>query len=282
MNPTLTPQPTTTNPQGVASVTPNATPAPPVLPQAPTPVATPAPVAQPNFNTSQAIGQIADYYSIPRQTAAIAGAGQAQGQVAQQQFEAQKAQNQIKIQNAQNQLDPTKYQFTKNSDGSVDILNSVGDKVDIGTYASLTGDNPATALQKAGATDQTSQKFIAAYTNLQDYIQNKIAAQNGDLTAQARIRDYESTPDNAGLKNLELGQLQTAFMQKYGQYFGQPQGNQSALSQAGVSDTLTSANNPKSTSAYYGNFPSPQMSAANSTPTVSNVLGGLAVTPTGQ
>jgi hypothetical protein len=250
MNPgtAVTPAPTAVNPQGVASVAPNSAPVAPTLPSAPTPVATPAPVQTPDFNTSQTLGQIADYYNIPRQTAQITNAGQTQGNISQQQFEAQKYQNQIKIQNQQNSLDPTKYQFSKNPDGSVSILNSVGDKVDIGTYAALTGENPAQALEKAGATDQASQKFIAAYNNLQTYIQDKIAAQNGDIQAQGAIADFEKA--NPGLQNMELGQLQSAFMQQYGQYFGQPQGNQGALAKGGVNPTITSQNNPLTQSAY--------------------------------
>lgn len=254
MNPQLgavAPAPTTVSPQGAASVAPNATPVAPQLPAAPQIAASPAPVATPNFNTSGQLQNIAAYYNIPRQTAAVAGAGQAQGQVAQQQFEASKAQNEIKIQNQQNSLDPTKYQFSKNPDGSVTILNSVGDKVDIGTYSSLTGDNPATALQKAGATDQASQKFIAAYNNLQTYVQDKIAAQNGDIQAQAAVNDFYKS--NPGLQNLELGQLQSSFMQQYGSYFGQPQ-QPSQYNQLGstpnVNSTLTSQNNPVSGSAY--------------------------------
>lgn len=239
---------TTASPQGAASVAPIQAPTPTQLPAAPQVAATPAPVATPNFNTSGALGDIANYYNIPRQTAAIAGAGQAQGAVAQSEFEAQKAQNTIKIQNQQNSLNPSTYQFTKNSDGSVSILNSVGDKVDIGTYAALTGDNPATALQKAGATDQASQKFIAAYNNLQSYAQTQIAAQNGDEQAQAELGDYYKA--NPGLQGMELGQLQTSFMQQYGNYFGMPTGNQNALQQANVTPTITSANNPQTISGY--------------------------------
>jgi hypothetical protein len=244
----IAPQPNTVNPQGVASVTPIAAPTPTIMPAAPQVVATPAPVATPNFDTSGTLGKIADYYSIPRQTAAITGAGQAQGQVSQQQFEAQKFQNQVKIQNQQNSLDPTKYQFTKNPDGSVDILNSVGDKVDIGTYAALTGADPATALQKAGATDQASQKFMAAYNNLQNYIQTKIGADNGDVQAKAQLADYYGA--NPGLQNMELGQLQQSFMQQYGQYFGQPQGDQSALANKQIGSTIASENNPATVSPY--------------------------------
>lgn len=247
MQPT-SPVATTTNLQGAASVAPNTAPTASQLPAAPQVAATPAPVAQPNFNVSQTLGNIADYYNIPRQAAITTAAGQTQGNIAQQQFEAQKAQNQIKIQNQQNSLDPSKYQFSKNPDGSVSILNSVGDKVDIGTYSALTGDNPATALQKAGATDKASQKFIAAYNNLQTYIQNKIAAQNGDVQAQASVDDFYK--QNPGLKNIQLGQLQSAFMQQYGQYFGQPQGNQDALGQSGVNPTISSQNNPLTQSAY--------------------------------
>ena len=261
MQPTaVSPQPTTVSPQGAASVAPIQAPVKPVLPQGQTPVASPAPVATPNFNTSGQLQNIAAYYNIPRQTAAIAGAGQAQGAVAQANFEQQKYLNQVKIKNQQDSLDPTKYQFTKNADGSVDILNSVGDKVDIGTYASLTGDNPATALQKAGATDAGSQKFMAAYNNLQDYIQTRIAAQNGDLTAKAKLGDYLKA--NPGLQNMELGQLQNAFMQQYGNYFGQPD-QPSQYNQLGnapnVNPTISSANNPASTSPYLNvqGFPRP-------------------------
>lgn len=249
---------TTASPQGAASVAPIQAPTPTQLPAAPQVAATPAPVATPNFNTSGALGDIANYYNIPRQTAAIAGAGQAQGAVAQSEFEAQKAQNTIKIQNQQNSLNPSTYQFTKNSDGSVSILNSVGDKVDIGTYAALTGDNPATALQKAGATDQASENFIAAYNNLQTFAQDKIAAAGGDVQAQGAIEDfYKANPGLAtGGPNgqpMELGQLQTAFMQQYGQYFGQssqPSQSNQLGNASNVNPTLTSQNNPVTGSAY--------------------------------
>lgn len=259
----VAPAPVSTNPQGVASVAPQAAPTPTALPQGQAPVASPASVQSPNFNVSQTLGDIANYYNIPRQAAITTAQGQTQGNISQQQFDAQKAQNEIKIQNQQNSLDPSKYQFVKNPDGSVSILNSVGDKVDIGTYSALTGDNPADALQKAGATDVASEKFIAAYNNLQGYIQAKIAAQNGDSQAQATVQQYEDA--NKGLANIQLGQLQSAFMQQYGQYFGQPQGNQNALAQAGVNPTISSLNNPAALSAYenptYTNLPGGQGAA---------------------
>lgn len=252
MNPqgtALTPQPTTTSPQGVASVTPNAAPVAPTLPASPQIAATPAPVATPDFNTSQALSDIGNYYQIPRQTAATAGAGQAQGAVAQQQFEAQKYQNQIKIQNQKDSLDPSKYQFSKNSDGSVSILNSTGDKVDIGTYSALTGGNPAEALQKAGATDKASEQFIQAYNNFQTFAQAKIASANGDEQATVQLGEFYK--NNPGLQNLELGQIQSAFMKQYGQYFGQPQGDQQASAQAGANPTIASRNSYTASSPYY-------------------------------
>lgn len=251
MNPqaqTVTPQPTTTSPQGVASVAPIQAPSQPVLPQAPSPVATPAPVQAPDFHTSQQLQNIASYYNIPRQTQAIAGAGQAEGNVAQTNFEAQKAQNEIKIQNQKDSLDPTKYTFVKNKDGSVSILNSVGDSVNIGQYAALTGSNPAQALQNAGATDENDQKFISAYNNLQSFVQTKIAAQNGDTQAVAQLADYYK--NNPGLNGLQLGQLQGMFMKSYGGYFGQPQHGGGLENSATVTPTLTSANNPLTTSPY--------------------------------
>lgn len=251
MNPPIAVQANTTSPQGVAAVAPIAAPAPTQLPAAPAVAASPASApALPNFagDTSTQIGNLANYYQIPRTTAAVTGAGQAQGQVAQQQFEQQKAANQIKITNEQNSLNPSTYQTTKNADGSVTILNSVGDVVPIGTFAALTGSNPATYLTTAGATDAASTKFIEAYNNLQTYTQDKIAAQNGDAQAQAEITQYNTA--NPGLANMELGQLSSAFMQQYGQYFGQPQGNQNALSQADLTPTLSSLNNPSATSAF--------------------------------
>lgn len=250
MNPQVTasPQPITTSPQGAASVAPNAAPVAPQLPAAPQVAATPAPVATPNFNTSQQLQNIAAYYNIPRQTQAIAGAGQAQGAVAQTNFEHQKAENEIDIQNKQNSLDPSKYTFVKNKDGSVSILNSVGDSVSIGQYASLTGANPAEALQNAGATDENDQKFISAYNNLQSFVQTKIAAQNGDTQAVAQLADYYK--NNPGLNGLELGQLQNMFMGSYGSYFGQPQSGEGIANSATVNPTLASANNPLTTSPY--------------------------------
>lgn len=278
----LQPQPANVNPQGVASIAPIAPPTPTQLPtaQPQTPSINLGAIPQQNTSMAPALGAIADYYNIPRQTAQVVNQGQTQANIASSQFEAQKFQNTLKAQHIQDSLDASKYHFTKNADGTVNIFNSLGDKVDIGTYASLTGDNPATALQKAGATDQASQKFIAAYNNLQSYVAAKQAAQNGDITAQAQVKDFDKA--NLGLENLELGQLGQAFMQQYGSYLGAPSGdNANALQGIGVNSTIASFNNPKSTSAYYGNFPSPSVAAAPTT-SVSDILGGLAATPAGK
>ena len=275
------PQAATVSPQGVASQVPLQAPTPPQLPQAPTPVASPGAVATPNFNTAQQLQNIAAYYNIPRTAQAVAGAGQAQGAVAESQFEHQKAENEIDIQNNQNMLNPSTYQFSKNSDGTVTILNSLGDKVSIGQYAALTGANPAQALQTAGATDEADQKFIAAYNNLQTYAQAKIAAANGDEQAQQQIKDFNS--QNPGLENLELGALQGLFMGSYGSYFGQPQNNEGIANTPGLNSTLTSANNPKSTSAYYGGFPTPtpisETASTINNPNTSDILSGLTIAP---
>lgn len=235
MNP-VAPAPTTVSPQGVASTAPVAAPTPTALPQAPTPVSTPAPVATPSFDTSGIMQNIANYYQIPRQTAAIAGIGQAQGAVAAQQDAADKAGRSA----GNNQLDPSSYKISKNPDGSIKIINSLGQQVDIGTYASLTGADPAKTLSSAGVTDKGQVKFIEAYNNLQDYIQNKIAAQNGDKTAATKVQQYVAA--NTGLQNIQLGQLQKAFMAQYGQYFGQPQGDQRTLAKDRISDTIQSQN----------------------------------------
>lgn len=234
--------PPTVNPQGVASVAPTPTATPTALPQAQAPVASPAPIQAPNFNVSQTLGNIADYYNIPRQTANAVNAGQTQANVDQSQFEAQKYQNSIQIQNQQDSLDPSKYTIGKNPDGSIKIVNGAGQDVSIGQYAALTGADPAKTLASVGVTDKAGVQFQEAYSNLQDYIQNKIAAQNGDQTAAAKVKQYVAA--NTGLGNLQLGQLQQLFMQQYGSYFGEPssQGGKTPLAQSRVSDTIQSQN----------------------------------------
>lgn len=216
----ITPQPVNTNPQGVGSVAPIAPPTPTAIPAAPAPSA-PAPITPPQTLASGTMDALANYYKIPRDTTQIVNQGQVAANAATQQDEASKAAAAAKLQQSQDALNPNKYTFTHNRDGSLTILNSAGDEVDIGTYASLTGANPADVLSKEGATDEGSQKFVAAYGNLQTYIQNKIAAQNGDQKAQAAVQDFVKA--NPGLDRIELGQLQEAFMQEYGSYFGQPQ-----------------------------------------------------------
>lgn len=274
----IAPVATTASPQGVASVTPNAAPVLPVQPAAPQVLATPAPVATPNFNTPAALGEIANYYQIPRNTAEITGAGQATGNIATQQYERGQAQKQLQVSNMQDQLDPSKYTITKNAQtGGINIVNSLGQPVDLSTYVNLTGSNPADTLQKAGVTDEADQKFITAYNNLQSYIQTKIGAQNGDQTAQAQLADYYKA--NPGLQGLELGQVSTAFMQQYGSYFGQTS-NPSQYNQLGdapnVSPTLTSANNPVTTSAYENpNFQTEFESNPYQTSSTSSLLSGL-------
>jgi len=259
MNPTVAPQPITSSPQGAASVTPIQAPTAPALPTS-TPLAVSAPPTNPNLapSTSAQMGNIAAYYQIPRDTARIAGAGQAMGAVAQSQFEAQKYQNELSIEHEKDQLDPTKYTITKNPvDGGVIITNTLGQKVDLATYVNLTGANPADVLKTS--TNPADQKFVAAYNNLQSFIQTRIAAQNGDLTAKAQLGDFYKA--NPGLQNLDLGKLSSAFMQQYGSYMGQPS-NPSANqlgAAAGVNPTIASANNPATTSPYLNvtGFPRP-------------------------
>lgn len=248
MNP-IAPQPNNVTPQGVASVAPIGAPTPSAIPQAPSPVSTPAPVQTPAFDTSGVMNQIANYYQIPRQTAAITGIGQAQAGVAKSQQDAADYANKVALSNQQDKLDPGKYTISKNSDGSIKILDPTGKQVDIGTYSALTGADPAKTLSSAGVTDKGQVQFVEAYNNLQDYIQNKIAAQNGDQKAQAAVQQYVAA--NKGLQNIQLGQLQNLFMQQYGSYFGdsQQQGGQTPLAQNRVSDTIASQNNTTGSAA---------------------------------
>lgn len=248
----IQPAANTTTPQGVAQPTAVGAPVPTQLPSAPPVAATPAPVATPNFDTAGAISAIGDYYNIPRQTAAITGAGQAQGQVAQQQFEQQKAMNSIQISKLQDQLNPQTYKITQSDDAKsntpgagLTITNALGQSVSLAQYVNLTGEDPTSVLSKSN--NPNDQAFVAASQNLQNYIQTKIAAQNGSQLAQAQLNDYYE--QNPGLQNLELGQLSQAFMNKYGSYYGQPSTSGAQLPQ-GVNPTIQSANNPVTQSGY--------------------------------
>lgn len=245
MNP-IAPAPVNQTPQGVSSVAPVAAPTPSALPQAPVPGAAPAPVAQPQLDTQGAMSAIANYYQIPRQTAEVVKQGQVQANAAQSQVDTTNFQAKVKQQQLQDSLDPSKYKIIKDPNkGGITIVNSLGDKIDIGTYTNLTGANPADVLKNS--TNPDDIKFVQAYNNLQDFTQNKIAAQNGDVQAQAKLADYYKA--NPGLQNIELGQLSQAFMGQYGSYFGMPS-NADTLSQAGVGPTLSSTNNPSTLSPY--------------------------------
>lgn len=253
------PQAITTNPQGSASVAPLQAPTPSQLPigQVQTPSINYGAIPQATNNVPSALSAIADYYKIPRQTADIVNTGQVAANTASAQFEAQKYQNTLAIQHEKDQLDPSTYKQEKNADGSVVMINSLGDKVDVGTYNALTGQQDPTAVLK-NSTNPKDVAFVSAYNNLQDYINTRMAAQNGDFTARAKLQGYFD--NNTGLENLNLGDLTQRFMAKYGTYMGASGSNdQSALSNAGVNDTVQGANNLAMVSPYINikGFPRP-------------------------
>lgn len=244
---TLQPAASQTSPQGVQAPAPVSAPSAPQLPASPNPGAAPAPLQNPSYNPTAALGTIADYYQIPRDTALNMANQQQQAAGAGQRFEASKFQAGVQQQNLQDQLNPSKY--TVNNDPSseygISITNSLGQKVDLGTYVNLTGQNPAQVLAKS--TDPAAQEFVGAYNNLEDLMQTMIGASAGDQTAKAKLGDYYEA--NPGLQNMTPSQVTGLFMQRYGQFFGAPQ--QQAPQNTGVSPTFQSANNPVTTSPYY-------------------------------
>lgn len=269
------------NPQGVSAPAPIAGATPTQLPTAPPVAGTPAPVATPNFDTAGTMNAIANYYNIPRQTAQTVGAGQALATQGTQQFEAQKAQNTIDIGKLQQQLDPSTYKITQSSNtkdntpgAGLTITNALGQQVSLAQYVNLTGADPATVL--AQSNNPNDQAFVSAYTNLQNYIQTRIAAQNGSQLAQAQLADYYDA--NPGLQNLELGQVSSAFMNKYGAYFGQPSTQGAQLPQ-GVSPTIQSANNPATQSAYENQT---LLSEFGANPYQNALAGSVGQSPTAQ
>ena len=236
------------NPQGVSTPPVTTAPTPSALPTAPqiTPLSTTPAPQQTNLLPSQ-LENIANYYSIPRQTAAMVNAAQAQGANAQQATKYSTAQAGYTADMAQKQLDPSSYNITQDSSSplGIKIINPLGQEVSLSTYNNLTGQSDPVAILK---------------------------------------EDYEKAPGNSGLKNVELGQLQTAFMNTYGQQlYGANPGGQT-LQGVGVNPNFGTLNNPKSTSPYYGGYPTPTpVSTTGSTvntPSSTDILSGLTINPT--
>jgi len=239
------------NPQG--TVTPQAmgAPTPSQLPTAPTPV-TPPPVSaipQQTNQLPQQLNNIADYYSIPRQTAAMVNAAQAQGANAQQATKYSTAQAGFSVETAERMLDPSSYNIVQDSSSpmGVKITNPMGEEVSLSTYNNLTGqENPVSVLENSS--NPQAQQLYADYTNLENYIQTRQAADNGSVAAIQALGDYYDA--NPGLKNVDLGQLQSAFMNTYGQQlYGVTPGGQN-LQQSIGTNNIQSAANPATQSAY--------------------------------
>lgn len=252
MNPTqpgspVQPAPTTQSPAGVASVAPIPAPTMPNLPAAPALSNPPAPLQNPTYNPSANMATIADYYKIPRETAQNVAQTQATGAQAGQQYEAGKYERGVQISNLQDQLDPSKYKVTNNpqSQYGINITNSLGQQVDLGTYINLTGQNPADVLKSSE--DPQAQKFVTAYNNFENLMKTKIAADHGDEQATIQLGDWYKA--NPGLQNMTLQQISNSFMGQYGQFFGQPQQGQQP--QQGVNNTFSSANTVLGSSPYY-------------------------------
>jgi hypothetical protein len=274
------------NPQGVSTPPVTTAPTPSALPTAPqiTPLSTTPAPQQTNLLPSQ-LENIANYYSIPRQTAAMVNAAQAQGANAQQATKYSTAQSGYTADMAQKQLDPSSYNITQDSSSplGIKIINPLGQEVSLSTYNNLTGQSDPVAILKDSNNPQ-AQQLYEDYNNLQNYISLKMAAATGDEQAQAQVEDYEKAPGNSGLKNVELGQLQTAFMNTYGQQlYGANPGGQT-LQGVGVNPNFGTLNNPKSTSPYYGGYPTPTpVSTTGSTvntPSSTDILSGLTINPT--
>ncbi len=279
MNPTMNPQvqpnqplqpaATQQSPQGVTSVAPTPPATPSQLPTAQTP--TPPAAYQPSLaNPTAGLQNIADYYQIPRQTALNVANTQQQEAGAGQRFAATKFQAGVSQQNLQDQLDPGKYKITQDpkSPNGIDITNSLGDKVDLGTYVNLTGDNPAKVL--ATSSDPAAQEFVQSYNNFQDLLQTTLAhSQNpNDQAAAVKLGDYYKA--NPGLENMTPDQVSKLFMERYGQYFGMPQAQ--SPQNTGTTQNFGSQNSPMASSPYYQMQNYSQLAQPN--PITASLLGG--------
>lgn len=263
------PAPTVTNQNGVQSVAPVPAPTMPNLPapKAVSPVNTA--VQNPSYNPSAALGDIANYYKVPQDAALATAAAKAKATQGGQQFSQQQFEAGVNVENLRDQLNPSKYTVKEDpkSQYGVSITNSLGQPVSLSTYVNLTGQNPAQVLQNSA--DPEAQKFVTAYTNFENLMKTKIAADGGDKQAQIALGDWYA--QNPGLQNMTLQQVTNAFMSQYGQFFGQPQTAQPG-STNGVTPTFTSQNNPVNASPYYELSYYPGL--AQATPQSAALLGG--------
>lgn len=264
----IQPAPTQQSLQGVTSVAPIGAPTMPQNPTGPTPQPLPQPLQNPSYDPTASMKTIADYYQIPREQALNVAQTQAQGNIAGQQVAAQKYQTGVKIQNLQDQLNPSKYRVTQDpgSQYGVNIMDSLGNKVDLGTYVNLTGSNPAEVLSKS--TDPGAQQFVQAYNNFEDLMQTTLAASSGDQEAKIKLGEYYSA--NPGLEKMKPQDVSNLFMQRYGQFFGMPP--RQAPNTQGVTPAFTSQNNPIAQSPYYQLANYPQLNQPN--PVTNQLLSG--------
>lgn len=200
---------------------PASTPA-PTAPSAPAPTAAapaaPATPAVPQYNTGAAMDAIRQYYQIPGATAGIVGQQQANAYNAQTGFENSQALKSLQLQHMKDKLDPNKYLIRQGDDGSTNIIDPTGQKVDVGTYANLTGVSPAEVLKNS--TNPDEKQFVSDYNSFQTYLQSLIDAKNGNNEAQNYVDDMQKK--NPDLVKLPAEQIRQLFMQQYGNYFGKP------------------------------------------------------------
>lgn len=216
------------NPQATANPQPVAPVAPPASggitaasPQTPTAVNLPA---VPQYNPQASMDAIRNYYQIPQSANMATNQAQVGAATQGQQYQAGRAMQQYQAGVLSKKLDPSQYHAIADPNGGpTAILDSQGNRVSVGQYAQLTGENPTTILKNSQNKDE--QQFTSDYQNFEQYMQAKLSPNNKE--AQAVAQTFEAS--NPGLVNLTPAQATQAFMQQYGQYFGGQGGQQTGM-----------------------------------------------------
>lgn len=184
----------------------------------------------------------------------LAGGGSLAGQRGQEADAADSAARSAAMQRLQDKLDPSKYRTVRKDDGGFDFLDPEGNKIDVSTYAKVTGQRLVDILKDSE--NPIDQEYINDWSNMNTLAQ---AMYNNDGETVTSFIEQ-----NKNLKGMKPQDLMMELVRKYPHLY-----------RAGkYSDTL--ANREKNAFSYNSNFPSSGTGAA---PTGAGATGSGTYSP---
>lgn len=135
----------------------------------------------------------------------LAGGGSLASQRAQEADAADKAAREAAMRRIQDKLDPQKYQVRRKEDGGFDFLDPEGNKVDIGTYAQITGQRVVDILKDSE--NPVDLEYVNDWSNMNSLLN---AMYNNDTDTIASFVEQ-----NPSLKNKKPQDLAQELVRKY-------------------------------------------------------------------